>query len=226
MGRRKIPRTTINGTEHKWCRKCSAWVDLSLFHKNKQNTDGLEQTCSLCKKRYVEENKEKIRERRKAYYWENPERHRQYTAEWVKKNQERIKTYKQKWYQENKSRLRDINRKWNQKNEMKKYYLDISFRLKKILRTELRSAVKRDWKKGKTLDLLGCSISFLKSHLESMFDKYMSWDNYGTYWHIDHIVPIASFDLSDPEQQKLCFHYSNLQPLEATENMRKGAKIP
>jgi HNH endonuclease. len=53
----------------------------------------------------------------------------------------------------------------------------------------------------------------------------MSWDNYGRDgWHIDHIRPCASFDLTDPEQQRQCFHYTNLQPLWAADNIRKGAK--
>ena len=52
----------------------------------------------------------------------------------------------------------------------------------------------------------------------------MNWDNYGV-WHLDHIIPCARFDLSDPEQQKICFHYTNLQPMWGEDNMRKGAKL-
>jgi len=73
------------------------------------------------------------------------------------------------------------------------------------------------------LDLLGCTVEELRAHLEKQFKRGMSWSNYGR-WHIDHIRPCASFDLTDPEQQRICFHYSNLQPLWAEENMRKGAK--
>ena len=75
------------------------------------------------------------------------------------------------------------------------------------------------------MELIGCDLEFLKKHLESQFDDKMSWENYATYWQIDHILPLTYFDLTDTEQQKKCFHWSNLQPLEATENRRKDDKI-
>jgi hypothetical protein len=78
----------------------------------------------------------------------------------------------------------------------------------------------------KTFDLLGCNISEAKEHLEKQFKEGMIWENHGTHgWHIDHIIPCASFDLTYPEQQKKCFHYTNLQPLWAKENMSKGSNI-
>ena len=74
--------------------------------------------------------------------------------------------------------------------------------------------------------LLGCSIEHARKHLESQFREGMKWDNHGKYgWHIDHIIPCASFDLTDPEQQKKCFNYKNLQPLWWHENLSKGSKI-
>ena len=78
-------------------------------------------------------------------------------------------------------------------------------------------------KSDKTLELLGASVTFVKKYLESLFQPGMSWDNYGE-WHVDHIIPCASFDLNDPEQQKKCFHYTNLQPLWAADNIAKGAR--
>ena len=62
-------------------------------------------------------------------------------------------------------------------------------------------------------ELLGCSMDFFLKHLESQFKLDMNWDNYGSYWSIDHIRPCASFDLTDLEQQKICFHWSNMRPL-------------
>ena len=96
-------------------------------------------------------------------------------------------------------------------------------RVKESLSARVRDAVIR--KRLKTLDFVGCSIQEVCRHLESQFLLGMTWDNYGLHgWHIDHIRPCASFDLTDPEQQKQCFHYTNLQPLWAADNIRKGAK--
>jgi len=72
------------------------------------------------------------------------------------------------------------------------------------------------------MKLVGCSIDQLKQHIEKQFKKGMSWDNWGIYgWHIDHIKPCASFDLTKESEQKKCFHYTNLQPLWAKENLKK-----
>ena len=80
-------------------------------------------------------------------------------------------------------------------------------------------------KKNTTAGLVGCSIPFLKKYLENKFKKGMNWKNQGRYgWHIDHIKPCASFDLSDPKQQLICFNYKNLQPLWAEENIKKSNK--
>jgi hypothetical protein len=66
----------------------------------------------------------------------------------------------------------------------------------------------------------------LFAHLEAQFRDGMSWDNYGRYgWHIDHIIPCSSFDLTDTDQQRKCFHYTNLQPLWAHENLSKGPRF-
>jgi len=74
------------------------------------------------------------------------------------------------------------------------------------------------------MELVGCSIEELMKHIESQFTDGMSWENQGE-WHIDHVRPCASFDLTDEQQQRECFHYTNLQPLWAEDNLRKRAKI-
>jgi hypothetical protein len=96
------------------------------------------------------------------------------------------------------------------------------------MRCRIRYALKPQnaVKSQKVSELLGCSIQEAMNHIESQFKERMTWDNYGFYgWHIDHIIPCASFDLTDPEQQKKCFHYTNIQPLWGHENFSKGSKI-
>jgi hypothetical protein len=108
---------------------------------------------------------------------------------------------------------------------MKVYYSDLNFRLKHCLRTRIRHSINSQnvSKSNKTPELVGCSIMNLKTHLESKFTEGMTFENYGE-WHIDHIRPCASFNLEDPEEQKKCFHWTNLQPLWALDNIRKGDK--
>jgi hypothetical protein len=78
-------------------------------------------------------------------------------------------------------------------------------------------------KTDSSIKLLGCNVEEYKIYLESKFTEGMTWDNYGLEgWHIDHILPCASFDLTDPEQQKICFNFSNTQPLWAFQNLAKG----
>jgi len=101
---------------------------------------------------------------------------------------------------------------------------NINFKLSQYLRTRIWWALKGICKSAKTIKLLGCSIENLKQHLEMQFKPEMTWDNYGK-WHIDHIKPCASFDLSKPNEQQKCFHYTNLQPLWALENLIKKDKI-
>jgi hypothetical protein len=95
------------------------------------------------------------------------------------------------------------------------------------LRTRLASALrsKNIKKQYKIQTLLGCTVKELKQYLESKFQKEMSWENYGLKgWHIDHIIPCTSFDLTKKEEQRKCFHYTNLQPLWCNENLRKSGK--
>ena len=79
-------------------------------------------------------------------------------------------------------------------------------------------------KTNRTMQLVGCNINALMAHIESRFTIGMTWANYGK-WHIDHRIPCAVFDLSKPNQQRACFHFSNLQPLWATDNLRKSDKV-
>ncbi len=111
-----------------------------------------------------------------------------------------------------------------------KYKSDVSYKLTVLLRTREYLALKGICKSDSTLNLLGCSIEKLKQHLESQFKDGMTWGNYGSGYNgkgmmqVDHIIPCCKFNLSNPEEQKKCFYYTNLQPLWAEENLRKNGE--
>ena len=98
----------------------------------------------------------------------------------------------------------------------------IQSRLKENLARRLRLLLEGQ-KSQNTMDLIGCSTEFLKSHLESTWSEGMSWDNYGLHgWHIDHRIPCAAFDQSDPTERAACWNYRNLQAMWGSENLSKS----
>lgn len=123
-------------------------------------------------------------------------------------------------------RISDYNAKTGAKRDyMAEYLKDSNNRLADNLRSRLRKAIKNDQKVGSAISDLGCSIEELKKHLEDQFAEGMTWDNYGLKgWHIDHIKPLAKYNLSNPEEFKEACNYKNLQPLWAKDNLKKGAK--
>lgn len=110
------------------------------------------------------------------------------------------------------------------KYQNKRRKIDNNFKLKCYLRNRINAAIKGKNKSLKTLELLGCSVDELWNYLESKFQPGMTRENYGK-WHIDHIKPCARFDFNDPKQQLECFHYTNLQPLWAIDNIKKSDNI-
>jgi hypothetical protein len=134
-------------------------------------------------------------------------------------NSDKRKAYMKAWHSANKEKSRSDNKKWHQEN----YGKNINHTIALKLRNRLNSAIKKQWKNGSAIRDLGCTVEELKIRLESNFQEGMNWGNYGRHgWHIDHILPLSKFDLSDPEQLKKACHYTNLQPLWAKDNISKG----
>ena len=181
---------------------------------------GPKKRCDICNKEY------------RKLYWrigENkPERkakNKKRIQEWKQKNPDKVKEYAikhtNKWRKENREIYLEKKRKWNRHL----YENNINYKLGTLLRTRIWSSLKNQGlkKKDSTMSLVGCSKEELIKHLESQFKEGMSWENWSLNgWHIDHIRPVSSFDLSDPAQVKECFHFSNLQPLWAIENLKKS----
>lgn len=141
-----------------------------------------------------------------------------------KRNKDRYQASWKRYREENRDACRERDRRKMQKRRETR----VDFRIMQSLRMRVYNTLpgKRETKSARTIELIGCSIEQLQAHLESQFKPGMFWDNYGLNgWHIDHIRPCASFNLTDPMQQRVCFNYKNLQPLWAIDNLRKGAKI-
>lgn len=181
-------------------------------------------------KQWSEDNKERISKQRKEFREKNRERLSQENKEKYRINKEEIRR-KSKEYRGGKGR--ETARAYRKRNRekinaranayiKKKLKEDPSFKIAHACRGRIRRVLNGIAKSATTLTLLGCTADELKAYLESKFDSNMTWENHGIYWHIDHIIPCCSFDLTDPEQQRKCFHYTNLQPLEATANLRKN----
>lgn len=152
------------------------------------------------------------------------QRHNEHHRKYHSKHPEYDLLHKQKYLKNNiKAEQKRIREK---KYHILKMKTDINYRLRKILRNRISSAViKRGYTKSqKTIDLIGCTVEFLKEYLQKLFKPGMSWDNYGE-WHIDHIIPCASFNLENLDEQKKCFNFLNLQPLWAVENLKKHDNI-
>jgi len=229
----------------KKCSKCGIEKELSEFYYG----HGKCKACfKITNKLYNTINKKSISEQKKTSYRKNKDAKKQYAQQYRELNKVKISIKGKLYYQDNKETINERNKSYTwcpekQKQSHKKYYdknkheiltktkfrnkqrlkTDIQYRLTQNLRCRIWHALNGRTKSAKTLDLLGCSIDFLKTHLSKQFTEGMTLENYGT-WHIDHIIPCAKFELTIPEQQRLCFNYRNLQPLWAKDNLSKGAK--
>lgn len=163
---------------------------------------------------YAKQNRAKINARRRARERENPER---------------AKAIRRASYL--RCREKDKSRRIAKRESLAAYMRhkrlsDPSFLVADRLRRRVNCAIKRAGanKKCSLAEVSGCSVEELVSHIERQFLPGMSWDN-RQLWHIDHIIPCSAFNLTDIDQQKIAFHYSNLRPIWATDNHRKHAKI-
>ncbi len=178
---------------------------------------------------FREKHRDRINKAKRERYAKDPETYRKTARDYAKRNPEKVHSLNKAWKSKNKERLRNYMRSYCRTEKFKsycnnRYANDPEFRIKTVLRSRLYVALKGKCKSASTIQLLGCSIQKLQQHIEKQFLTGMSWENYGE-WHIDHRFPCASFDLMDPKQQRACFHWSNLQPMWATENRKKKDKF-
>lgn len=185
------------------------------------------QTCA--QKKWYEDNKERLLAKAAEYRKINSDRIKKYQAnvstekrkQYKKSQKHNSSVYIQEYRSRNKDRIAQYTREYNSRSERQTE----TIRLRGRLRKRMLRAIESNAKGGSAIKDLGCSIEFLKTYLESKFTVGMSWDNWGHKgWHIDHIRPLVSFDLTVHEQVKQACHYTNLQPLWAIDNLKKSGK--
>jgi len=203
----------------KKCSKCLKEKHLSEYGKNKRSADRLEYRCKRCilddqKQRYRDNYASRLKtlERNKVWKQKNPEKHKNIVIAVEKKRKTKECRKEQLKNNQRKRRLNPIRRMRN----------NVSRQVIHGLKRQVGS------KQGQPIfEALGYNPEQLKDHLEKQFDDKMNWDNYGSYWHIDHIRPHSLYEyssLQDPQFQA-CWDLNNLRPLEKIENMKKGNKI-
>lgn len=173
--------------------------------------------CKISDAKWRKKNREKLRQKMVEYH--KTEDFKKKRKNYIQKNKDRIQMWMQEYYQKP-----EVKRRINEYAKKRKK-TDPQYAIKSRMICRIYSALRKRGvrKSNKTIELIGCSYNFLRKHIESQFKEGMSWNN-GKSFDIDHIKPLASFDLTDPEQLKAACHWTNLQPLTPTENRRKGAK--
>lgn len=217
----------------KVCTKCNIPKELNEFFKDNAYKDGYDSKCKICKNKYQESRKPKTQKYLKQYFIKNKNKIAKKAKKYYLNNKdiiiEKSKAYHKKVYQRDKVKNAQRTKKWYVKNKRycidkankvykTKYHLDLEFKMKSLLRSRLYEILRKSSvpKTQSVLKLVGCILDELIKHIESQFRSPMSWENHGKIWEIDHIIPCNSFDLTNPEEQAKCFHYTNLQPLFTT----------
>jgi len=210
MGKRK-EHIIENDIEKKHCPSCDKLKELLEFNKQSSSWDKLARMCRQC-------------------YCDYKNNKRKNDPKYYEKDMKYNEKYKSSGRRKEVSAIRYINKreqiiKQCSEYNKKKYKEDPYYKAVFLIRSRIGKVLRERniGKQHKTYDLLGCSKKEFTKYFESKFTEGMSWENHGE-WHVDHIRPCCSFNLTNEEEQKACFHYTNLQPLWAKDNLSKGGK--
>lgn len=216
----------IDGYDCRRCTKCDEWKPLSEFYTARNGAFGVKANCKSCEleagKRRREADVDAARAYANAHYLKHRDRYRQVANDNYWKDPEKAKAASRLWRAENPDAIREINARQEQKR-----LSTVRGRLQVRMRAGMRRGLAEGSKAARrTFDLLGYTVDELRAHLESLFLDGMTWENYGK-WHIDHIVPLSAHNYETPDDIdfKRAWALSNLQPLWAIENIKKGAKL-
>ncbi len=240
------------GTERKRCPKCGEIKNHDEFYFRKKYDKGrIFSRCKMCtksdaslfsqrnplrrkeiKKRWVEKNRERVKEKNREWYSTEKGKKSVRSSQKKLSNSPKGKLKRLKWREKNKESIKEKNRLWratgkgkaSTRNHNKKARSSVKGKIRTMISGPMRQSLKNVSKLGRHWeDLVGFTVEQLKRHIERKFKPGMSWDNYGSYWEIDHIIPIAAFNYETPEDIdfKRCWCLKNLQPLEKSTNRKK-----
>lgn len=227
MTKARVPhRFDANGTARKRCSNCKYWKPVGFFSKEKAKWDGLKSACKECgraqkiksDKEYYRKNKAKINAQNRKYREKNKEKLTAKKREYIEKNKGKVAARIRKYRKKNKEKInqqRNLQRKKRRKE-------DPQYRLTANMRKALYHSLKRakTKKQNTTFKYISCSPSFLLERLEKMrIERGLS------EYAVDHMMPLDSFDLSDPEELRRAWHFSNLQSLSGEDNFKKSNKV-
>lgn len=195
---------------------------IRILSRNKMYRNSNKNKISLQKKKYYSTNKDSILIKKKEYFKNNKKAISEYHKLCRIFNKEKFRNKNRKYYLNNRDKIQSYHKKYEKYKRM----VDINYKLSGNLRSRLYKAIKNVCKSGSAVKDLGCSIQELKLHIEKQFKLGMSWDNYGKWgWHIDHVIPLSLFNLSNRDDFLKANHYTNLQPLWSKDNLLKSDKL-
>jgi len=235
---------------YSYCRDCHKIMQANSHAKNR------DKNINRCKK-WREKNLVRDKNNKKRYYHKNKEKLRLLAKEYEKKNKQKINERKRNYYAKNKAKMQKRAKEYRQQNlektrrsvreykkrnrnqilarrieNYKKIKDNKTYKLGKTMSQQIRSTLINGSKNKRTWEnLVGYTVQDLKNHLESLFEPWMNWENYGQYaigkpktWNIDHVIPKSMFKYETPEDEefKLCWSLKNLQPKGALKNLSKG----
>jgi hypothetical protein len=194
-----------------------------IREKRLNNLEAAKEKERRSRLRNREKRNARNREYMRAARIADPEKFRRRAKENAAKHRESARARSARYYAKHKKKAQAANNRCAKRRKESDPGYVIAIRLRNRLRKAV--AARSAKKHNATLALVGCSINYLISHIESQFLPGMSWKN-RQKWHLDHIIPLAAFDLTDPQQQAAACHYTNIQPLWARDNHKKGARPP
>lgn len=199
------------------CSNCKIEKKLELFPKNKSTKDGYHNQCKNCHKEYRSLNIKRIKE----YAKNNKEKQIEYQKKWWIENREKYKEFYKNYRQNNKEYLNKYHRKYQKERKKTDPIFKFRYNIRCLISSSFKRGVNQFRKDAKTEIILGCTIEEFKKYIESKFTKGMNFKNHGE-WHLDHIKPIK---LATTKEEVIELnHYTNFQPLWASDNFKKGSK--